>query len=105
MKMLVSSFLAAGLIVSSAALPAQADGQSRPRSDQDAALEARMQGRILPVREIERRVVPQMRGSQYLGFDFDAGTRVYTLKFMRDGNVVWVHVDGASGRVVGRSGN
>ena len=105
MKMLVSVFLAAGLVASPTALPAQAEDQSRPRSDQEAALQARMQGRILPVREIERRVVPQMRGSQYLGFDFDSGTRIYTLKFMRDGNVVWVHVDGASGRVVGRSGN
>lgn len=105
MKMLVFPFLAAGLIAATPALPAQTDAQSRPRSDQDAALEARMQGRILPVREIERRVLPQMRGSQYLGFDFEAGTRIYTLKFMRDGNVVWVHVDGASGRVVGRSGN
>ncbi len=101
MKMLVSSFLAAGLFLSPAAQPAPADPQSRPRSEQDAALKARMQGN-LPVREIERRVVPQMRGSQYLGFEYDPGSGVYTLKFMRDGSVTWVHVDGRSGRVVGR---
>ena len=103
MKMLVTSALAATLLGASAAASAQAEVQSRPRSDQDAALQARMQGRILPLREIERRVVPQMRGSQYLGFDFDSGNSIYTLKFMRDGNVTWVHVDGRTGRVVGRN--
>ena len=56
----------------------------------------------MPLSEIERRVVPTMRGAQYLGFDFDAG--VYTLKFLRDGKVIWVDVDGASGQVLGRTG-
>ena len=73
------------------------------RGDQDAVRRARQQGRILPLPEIERRVIPQMRGSQYLGFDFDPGSVVYTLKFLRDGAVIWVMVDGRSGTIVGRS--
>ncbi len=71
--------------------------------DQDAALAARKQGRILPLREIENRVVPHVR-AQYIGFDFDSASAVYTLKFLRERSVIWVMVDGRSGNVIGRSG-
>ncbi|SOB79265.1 hypothetical protein SAMN06297144_0460 [Sphingomonas guangdongensis] len=74
------------------------------RGDHDDALHARKQGRLLPVGEIERRIVPQMRGARYIGFDFDAGSAVYTLKFLREGHVIWVSVDGRSGTVIGRAG-
>lgn len=65
--------------------------------------EARREGRMLSARDIERRVVPTVRGAQYLGFDFD-GDAVYTLKFLRDGNVIWVDVDARTGAVLGRTG-
>ena len=29
----------------------------------------------MPLREIERRVIPTMKGAQYLGFDFDRQLR------------------------------
>ena len=45
-----------------------------------------------------------MQGAQYLGFDFDSATAVYTLKFLRDGSLIWVMVDGRSGNVIGRTG-
>jgi uncharacterized membrane protein YkoI len=97
--------------VMSAAL-ALAAGASAPvfvpvqqyRADQDAARSARLAGRLLPLREIERRVVPQMNGAQYIGFDFDSGSGIYTLKFLRNGNVIWVTVDGRSGAILGRTG-
>lgn len=57
------------------------------------------------VREIERRVIPQMRGAQYLGFDYDPSTNIYTLKFLRNGSVIWVDVEGRTGSIVRRSGN
>ena len=72
--------------------------------DQDQAWQARRQGHILPLKEIERRVVPTMPGAQYIGVDFDPGSAVYTLKFLRNGAVIWVDVDGRSGQVVGRTG-
>ena len=72
--------------------------------DQDAALAARREGRTLPLSEIHRRVIPAMHGAKYLGFDFDPSTAVYTLKFLRDGSLIWVMVDGRSGAVIGRSG-
>ena len=45
-----------------------------------------------------------MPGAQYLGVEFDAESAVYTLKFLRDGAVIWVEVDGRRGQIVGRTG-
>ena len=90
------------LAASCAAAPAAAgpyDG-----SDQAAARAGRAEGRLLPLREIERRVVPAMKDAQYIGFDFDSGTAIYTLKFLRDGSVIWIDVDGRTGRILRRLG-
>src|SRR3546814_5057132 len=60
---------------------------ARPRHDreQDAAYKARQQGRIMSLRSIESRVMPRMRGAEYLGPELDAGSGTYRLKFMRSG--------------------
>ena len=97
MTMWLSLMLSAGAV----AVPAVPVAQ---HGDAQAAREARMAGRLLPLREIERRVVPGMAGAQYIGFDFDSGSGIYTLKFLRNGNVIWVTVDGRSGAVLGRTG-
>ncbi|WP_326525109.1 hypothetical protein [Sphingomonas sp.] len=76
---------------------------AQARGDQDEALAARRRG-VLPFQEIERRVIPQMPGARYLGFDFDPATAVYTLKFLRDGSMIWVMVDGRTGNILGRTG-
>ncbi len=93
------------LLATLAAAPvfAQAPDQRR-RSDQMSAFEARKSGRLMSLREIEARVIPTMKGAQYIGFDFDSGSAIYTLKFLRDGTVIWVDVDGRSGQIVGRTG-
>ena len=88
--------------VAAAATPADARPKNR---DQDLAFEATQEGRIMPLRVIERRVVPQMRGAEYLGPELDAASSRYRLKFMREGRVIWVDVDGKSGRVVAKSGD
>jgi len=72
--------------------------------DQRRVWEARREGRVLPLPEIERRVVPMMRGAQYLGPELDTDTGIYTLKFLRNGTVIWVKVDGRSGQIIGRTG-
>jgi uncharacterized membrane protein YkoI len=51
-------------------------------------------------REIERRIVPRMRGSDYLGFEYDSGARAYRFKFLKEGQVTWVDVDARTGRVL-----
>jgi len=91
----------AGLALATTAATGPAAAQHR---DQQRAWDATRRGELLPSREIERRVVPTMRGAQYLGFDFDGESSIYTLKFLRDGNVIWVEVDGRSGAVLGRTG-
>ncbi|KQU48324.1 hypothetical protein ASG67_12810 [Sphingomonas sp. Leaf339] len=97
-----STILAIFAALSVASIPVPAGAQKR--GDQMQAYQARKQGKLLPLPEIERRVVPQMNGAEYLGFDFDGGSGVYTLKFLRDGTVIWVDVDGRSGQVIGRTG-
>ncbi len=94
------------LLLATIATPAFAGGDpsGQRRSDQERAYDARRKGAVLSPRLIEGRVLPTMKGYEYLGFDLDFGTSVYTLKFMRDGVVVWVDVDGRSGQIIGRTG-
>ncbi|WP_232833940.1 MULTISPECIES: PepSY domain-containing protein [unclassified Sphingomonas] len=91
------------LLLAAAPAVAQAPDPQR-RSDQERAYDARRRGDLLPNKVIEARVVPQMRGYEYLGFDLDFSSGVYTLKFLRDGTVVWVDVDGRTGQIIGRTG-
>ena len=83
---------------------AAAPPQDGRRGDWMQAYDARRGGRLMRLPEIERRVVPTMGGAQYLGCEFDSDRGIYTLKFLRDGAVIWVDVDGRSGQVIGRTG-
>jgi hypothetical protein len=89
----ISALLGIGLIAS----PALAE---RPR-DANKAFEATREGRSMPLPKIERQVLPQMDGADYLGPEFNGDT--YRLKFMRNGRVIWVDVDAATGRIKGKS--
>ena len=83
-------------------VPAQPRAQPREQGrDQDRAFEATKQGRSMPLPNIERRVMPFMGGADYLGPELNGDT--YRLKFMRDGRVIWVDVDAATGRILRRS--
>ena len=72
----------------------------RPR-DQDRAFRATQEGRSMPLPMIERKVMPHMNGADYLGPEFRG--RTYRLKFMQEGRVIWVDVDAATGRIIGKS--
>jgi uncharacterized membrane protein YkoI len=85
--------LGAGLL----AAPALAD----PPRDADRAFNAIRQGRAMPLPKIERQVRPHMPGADYLGPEFNGQN--YRLKFVKDGRVIWVDVDAATGRILGRS--
>ena len=74
------------------------------RSEQDAVLSNRVQGRAMSLRMIERRVVGQMRGADYLGNPiYFERSNTYRMTFMRDGEVIRVEVDASSGRIRDRS--
>jgi hypothetical protein len=96
------SLLIAALIGTAALLPADA---RPPHREQDAALRAMQEGRILPLRTIENMIVPKMRGFNYLGPELDVSSARYRLKFMRGPQVIWIDVDGRTGQIVGHSGN
>jgi hypothetical protein len=98
------SFLAgtlAALAVAGLVVPAAA--QEPPRGDQGEARREAKAGTQLSLREIERRILPQMRDSEYLGPAYDSTARAYRLKFIKDGRVTYVDVDARTGKVIGRS--
>jgi hypothetical protein len=85
-----------------AAVPATAH-PPRPR-DQDVVFRGTRDGRFMPLRAIESRIVPRMHGFDYLGPELDAEAGRYRLKFMRGPQVVWVDVDARTGEIIGRFG-
>jgi len=64
------------------------------------------QGMIRPLQSIEAVVVPDMKrkGAIYIGAEYRPQFLQYRLKFMHEGNVIWVDVDGRTGAVVALSG-
>ena len=89
--------LAAAAAVGLSSAPALAD----PARDSERAFEATREGRAMPLPQLERRVLPFMGGADYLGPELNGVT--YRFKFMRNGRVIWVDVDGQSGRILRRS--
>ncbi len=83
-----------------------ADAQWR-RGDQDDVYKERRQGALMSLRSIENTIVPNMkrRGADYIGAEYDGDNSRYRLKFMRDGTVIWVDVDGRTGIVLARAGD
>lgn len=124
-SLLLSALLAGGAAVAGLAVPALAEdqrgrdrggvevqrGQARGetlrvhprRFEQDAARRAMLEGDVMPFSIIKRRVGREMGDANYLGSEFDDRRGEYRLKYMRDGRVVWVDVDGRSGDIVRRS--
>ena len=94
---LFRTILPAALVAGLIATPALAD----PPRDAKRAFEATRDGRSMPLPKIERRVMPMMPGADYLGPEFNGQT--YRLKFMKNGRVIWVDVDAATGRIKRRS--
>ena len=96
MKQLRITLLAAALLCGLTSAPALAD----PPRDADRAWQNKREGRSMPLPQLERRVMPMMGGADYLGPEMNGDT--YRFKFMQNGRVIWVDVDG-QGRVVRRS--
>ena len=85
------------------AVAAGVAAQEQTRTDQGTARREMRAGNQLSLREIERRVLPRMRGAEYLGPSYDSTARAYRLKFIRDGRVTYIDVDARSGRIINRS--
>lgn len=65
------------------------------------------QGVVKPLQAIEANVVPMMqqRHAKYIGAEYLAHSLRYRLKFMHDGAVIWIDVDGRSGAIISQMGN
>ena len=101
MKRMFASLIALS-IVASGAMTTPAAAQSR--SDQDEARKEMKAGNVLRLREIERRIIPQMKGAEYLGpKKFDPVTGTYDLKFIKGGRVINVVVDARTGKIIRQS--
>jgi hypothetical protein len=108
MKLSRTYFLAAALVSGSLGAPAPAEHPRGPRPpfaaplprEQERAWEATRDGRSMPLPELKRRVMPMVGGADYLGPELNGDT--YRFKFMQNGHVIWVDVDG-QGRVIRRS--
>lgn len=77
---------------------AQAMGR---RDEQDAARRAMLEGQVMPFSIIKRRVEAEMDDATYLGSEFNPSSNRYRLKYVKDGKVVWVDVDGRTGDIIG----
>jgi uncharacterized membrane protein YkoI len=73
------------------------------RSEQNEARSQMMAGKVKSIRSIESRILPRMADSEYIGPEFDPGAQVYRLKFIRDGRVIFVDVDGRTGAILRQS--
>ncbi|QAY75322.1 hypothetical protein [Sphingosinicella sp. BN140058] len=60
-------------------------------------------GALVPLSDIEKALLPQMRNCQYLGPEYDPSGGIYRLKFLCAGQVLWIDVDARTGRVVRRT--
>jgi hypothetical protein len=97
MKRFFASIAAAALLVPATPALAQDNDQGKARKEMRA-------GNVLPLREIEGRIIPRMRGFQYLGPAYDSTEMAYRLKFLRGSQVVYVDVDARTGAIIGKSG-
>ena len=92
-----SALAALGLVI--AALVA-APAQAGPGNEQGELRRDVRAGSVKKPSEIEARVLPMMRGMQYLGPEYDPVAMAYRLKFIRDGRVVFVDVDARTGQII-----
>ena len=100
MKRTLASLLASGLVAGQImAAPAFA----QPRSEQGEARREMSAGNIMQLRDIEARILPSMKGAEYLGPAYDSTAMAYRLKFIKKGRVMYVDVDARTGKVLRRS--
>jgi hypothetical protein len=99
MRLVLSIALAlAALLLPSLAAEAQRARLPATRGGQIEAFSQRQQGEIMSLPEIRARV--RVPGGEYVGVEFDG--RIYRLKYMRGGELIWIDVDARTGQILNR---
>ncbi len=88
------------LVVGLTAITPQLLSAKDRRGEQNEARAQMMAGKVKSIRSIENQILPRMAGSEYIGPEFDPSAQVYRLKFIRDGRVVFIDVDGRTGTIL-----
>lgn len=96
---------AALLIPSLALLAAPLLAQPVQRRGAPEVKDAMRRCHLLPLPQVVDAARAKMGDARWIGADLDILSCVYTLKFLRDGAVIWVEMDGQSGRFLGKTGN
>lgn len=99
--MLAKSFLSFALAATLVTFSVPTVDAMGRRDEQDAARRAMLDGHVMPFSIIKRRVEAEMGDATYLGSEFNPGSNIYRLKYVKDGKVVWVDVDGRTGDIRG----
>ena len=76
---------------------------ANPPTEQGQVREQRKAGNVRSLRQIETRILPQMKNMTYLGPEYDPTAMAYRLKFIQNGKVFFVDVDARSGEIIARS--
>ncbi|HEY9090338.1 hypothetical protein [Parasphingorhabdus sp.] len=97
LKKIVLSGIAASVAMVVTVSPAIA---AQSNNDQKAARAQMISGKGKSLRAIENAVLPMMEDSQYLGPEYDPSAKVYRLKFIRQGRVIFIDVDGRTGNIL-----
>jgi len=90
------------LILLALAVPA-VPAVAQPAGEQKQVRREARAGNVLPLRQLEQKVLPMMGGAQYLGPEYDPTVMVYRLKFIREGRVIFVDIDARSGDILRQS--
>lgn len=99
-KKQLTLFILAASLISNAAYAIGPNANKQRRGEQNQARMDMVAGQVKPLREIEQRIVPRMRGMQYLGPEYDSIAQVYRLKFIDKDRVIFVDVDARSGEII-----
>ena len=97
LRKIVISVIAVSVGLAATTFPADA---MQRNNEQRAARAQMMAGKGKSLRSIENTVLPIMEGSQYLGPEYDPSAKIYRLKFIRNGRVIFVDVDGQTGAIL-----
>ena len=88
------------LFLALAALSATAAPAMAAKQDQQSARKQMNDGKVMSLRQIEGIILPRMKGMEYLGPEYDQDARVYRLKFVDEGRVIFVDVDARTGQII-----